>query len=353
MKRAIRLGILVHSFDELDRYLPYFTSSDHAQAQIYLFRYRDICWKRERITAIHFADQWRRTVRPFPDVVFNRTYSSQMKRVHRLERKMGRNRVFNHITKLDKWSLYHVMNTMSASMPSTSLPKTVLYHPDTLISMIQSHPNLMIKATRSSLGRNIWWVSRSDHVYTVFQDMNTPLHTAQTSEELRTLLHMILPPTHRYLIQQKLELLQIDGRCVDFRIMIQKNRYGSWEATGSLARIAYKAYFVTNMTKQVTDIPTILERAGFSSDQITCYMRNIHRLCLHHAASIDLSGLHFGELGFDVALDTSGRIWVLEVNGKPSKKCFLQLNDHAIIKRLYTQPIAYATYLASRSRAHS
>ena len=39
---------------------------------------------------------------------------------------------------------------------------------------------------------------------------------------------------------------------------------------------------------------------------------------------------HFGELGIDLAIDASGRVWLLEVNSKPSKNDNTPLNDNKI-----------------------
>ncbi|MNJ53594.1 Endospore coat-associated protein YheD [compost metagenome] len=54
---------------------------------------------------------------------------------------------------------------------------------------------------------------------------------------------------------------------------------------------------------------------------------------------------HFGELGIDLAVDTSGRIWLIEVNSKPSKNDNTPIGDSKI-RPSVKQVIEYARYLS-------
>ncbi|MNI54828.1 Endospore coat-associated protein YheD [compost metagenome] len=54
---------------------------------------------------------------------------------------------------------------------------------------------------------------------------------------------------------------------------------------------------------------------------------------------------HFGELGIDLAVDTNGRIWLLEVNSKPSKNDNTPIGGGKI-RPSVKQVIDYARYLS-------
>jgi len=53
----------------------------------------------------------------------------------------------------------------------------------------------------------------------------------------------------------------------------------------------------------------------------------------------------FGELGIDLAIDTSGRVWLLEVNSKPSKNDNTPLSGQGIRPSVRIM-LHYARHLA-------
>ncbi|MGV2806477.1 YheC/YheD family protein, partial [Clostridium perfringens] len=54
---------------------------------------------------------------------------------------------------------------------------------------------------------------------------------------------------------------------------------------------------------------------------------------------------HFGELGIDLAIDTTGRIWLLEVNSKPSKGENAPLNADSKVRPSAVRLVQYCQYL--------
>jgi hypothetical protein len=51
----------------------------------------------------------------------------------------------------------------------------------------------------------------------------------------------------------------------------------------------------------------------------------------------------------DFGLDEQGRIWIIELNGKPMKSMFSALGDARLMKTVYERPICYALHLCSPS----
>ncbi|MGZ4135856.1 MAG: YheC/YheD family protein, partial [Tumebacillaceae bacterium] len=56
-----------------------------------------------------------------------------------------------------------------------------------------------------------------------------------------------------------------------------------------------------------------------------------------------------GELGLDLGLDESGRIWVIEVNAKPWKKPNIAEGEWKNLALLaFQRPVQFATYLCQK-----
>ena len=45
--------------------------------------------------------------------------------------------------------------------------------------------------------------------------------------------------------------------------------------------------------------------------------------------------------------DEQGRIWIIELNGKPMKSMFSALGDARLMKTVYERPLCYALHLCS------
>jgi len=121
----------------------------------------------------------------------------------------------------------------------------------------------------------------------------------------------------RYLIQQGISLARIAGRPIDYRVKVVKNG-NVWEFRSMVGRLARPGLFVTNLCKGGTmlscreGLRKSLPRVNTSAKKAE--MRRLTLVC------IELMERHFpgiGELGFDYAVDYSGKIWILEVNTRP------------------------------------
>ncbi len=79
----------------------------------------------------------------------------------------------------------------------------------------------------------------------------------------------------------------------------------------------------------------------------TGYSPKLRRAALEIASGIEkyVDG-HFAELGVDLAIDRSGRIWLLEVNSKPSKDDNSSTSGGEKIRPSVNKTVTYARYLA-------
>jgi hypothetical protein len=205
-----------------------------------------------------------------------------------------------------------------------------------LKSMCSRYSSVFLKPVRGSLGKGIIRISRLEG--NQFQALHTT--GAGTRKQQHTSLVKLFSTisakmkTVRYQVQQGLQLIEIQKRPVDFRALVQKNLTGKWTITSIVARTASSDHFVSNLARGGT-LSTALEavtksnlQSGVSRNEA---VRRLQQAALHIARGVDEQiPAHFGELGIDLALDTSGRVWLLEVNSKPSKNDNTPLHENKI-----------------------
>ncbi|MNU00093.1 Endospore coat-associated protein YheD [compost metagenome] len=55
------------------------------------------------------------------------------------------------------------------------------------------------------------------------------------------------------------------------------------------------------------------------------------------------------ELALDIAIDESGRVWLLEINPKPAREVFSRTGEMGIYQRAISRPLEYALYLLKKN----
>lgn len=264
---------------------------------------------------------------PLPDVLYNRLSKrklEQLERVQALFKQKG------------QWPGFHVFNEHflnkndvstivdRASDIRTLQPEThILRDFSRLAALFQRHSVLFLKPSTGSMGRGIIRLSRVNGAYQY--QLNTINGTVRHEfKSFNDLIKYLKPRIRRttYLVQQGIPLLRIDGRQLDFRALVQRNDKGQWAVTSIVARIANSASIVSNVAGggTMSRVKDALERSNLPHSKIPEVMNQLRSAALSIASTIEqhVDGL-FAELGIDLAVDPTGRVWLIEVNSKPSK----------------------------------
>lgn len=194
------------------------------------------------------------------------------------------------------------------------VPRTVAYSGPALNSMLNRYGNVVIKPIVGGGGYGVIKVFRDGKGYGF-----TYMSKTRMFNDFGTMAKALgrVKVRRRYLIQQGISLASIGGRPIDYRVKVVKNG-ARWEFRSMVGRLARPGLFVTNLCKGGTML-SCREGLRLSLPHIKTSvkkreMRNLTITC------IQVMERHFpgvGELGFDYAVDRSGRIWILEVNTRP------------------------------------
>ncbi|HZG58455.1 YheC/YheD family protein [Paenibacillus sp.] len=323
-------------------------------AFVYFFTPADIGSSHGTISGWTYDKGWKQGVFPMPDVLHNRLTSRKyenMESVQTLFREAKSRygtKVFNE-KYLDKTEVFAALK----QEPSLQryLPESHAFTGyDVLKAMAAKHRILFFKPVRGSLGKGIIRIARTETggYACHYSETNGTRRLAYPS--LAKVYAAVSPrlKKQKYQIQQGLQLAAVDGRPIDFRALTQKGSTGEWDVTSVVGRIAGPNHFVSNLAKggTIATMKDAILRSNLPNGRRGSAMTALRKAAVDIAKGVDKTiDAHFGELGVDLAVDRGGRVWLLEVNSKPSKNDNTQLTEGKIrpsVKRL----VQYARYLS-------
>lgn len=213
----------------------------------------------------------------------------------------------------NKWTKFMVLNR--SSDVAVHIPNMKKYSADNLKSMLSSHSFVVIKPMIGTGGLGVVKVERLGNGSYRYHHAKTN-RVVGTFDELDRSLNRIRNG-RAYMIQQGVHLMRIQGRSVDYRVKMIKEK-NSWKITAVVARIARPGLFVTNLCRggRMESARSALSR-GFpkkSAHLKKQTMRGVARTCTKMLEN-EYPGI--AALGYDFGVDRSGRVWILEVNTRP------------------------------------
>jgi glutathione synthase/RimK-type ligase-like ATP-grasp enzyme len=263
---------------------------------------------------------------PLPDVIYNRIHSRKLEQSQKF--KLFRQKLetlmiplFNERF-LSKWEVYNHIFYEKHLFPY--LPRTKIFSKEHLNELAQENETVFIKPVHGSQGRNIIKLKKEEDGFYSIQTSIAALYESTKNkyflDEIYQQLHPILHNRY-FIIQQGIELVTYESCAMDFRVLCHKNLNNHWQVTSIVARVAAEDEFVSNiarggrMLRPLNVLQTCLGHK--KSLEVLALMKE---LALETASTIGNSSTGItGELGIDIGLDQDGKLWIIEVNSKPSK----------------------------------
>jgi glutathione synthase/RimK-type ligase-like ATP-grasp enzyme len=323
---------------------------------VYFFTPDDISNGASTVTAWTYADRWVKRTFPAPDVMYNRLTSRKLENKPIVQHFMKEVKssfnavVFNekYLNKSDVFQALKNDGTLNSLLPESYLFKNFAM----LKSMCSRHHTVFLKPVTGSLGKGIIKISKQPEGG--FLCFSTSLNGVrkQSYSTLAQLFHSVSAKMkgRRYQLQQGLRLMEVGGRPVDFRALVQRNQQGQWAITSIVARIAANNTFVSNLARggSLSTVSEAVARSNLppgSKGSINAKLRNA-ALNIARGIETQIEG-HFAELGVDLAVDASGHVWLLEVNSKPSKDDNTPSGDNKI-RPSVKQIVMYSQFAAAK-----
>ncbi|KIL42381.1 hypothetical protein SD70_00075 [Gordoniibacillus kamchatkensis] len=280
------------------------------------------------VTGWTWRGSWIRHVFPVPDVVYNRLTSRRYENRPNVQQFMKDVKarhgtiIFNE-KYLDKTEVFDALlreEPVRAVLPESYLLKNY----QMLKSMTSRHGTLFLKPITGSLGKGIIRLRREPGGAYTCQYAGLSGTRKQTFDNLPAVFKSLAGKlrAQRYQIQQGLQLIQVGERPVDFRALVQRDETGKWAITSIVGRIAGEQHFVSNLARggTLSTVATALAKSNLNPSLRAATLAKLRHCALDIAKGIEAQiDAHFAELGIDLAVDVNGKVWLIEVNSKPSK----------------------------------
>jgi len=310
----------------------------------------------QSVSAYSYSNgSWNKKAFPIPNVIYNRLTSRKYENMTNVQQFMKDAKtkhgaeVFNekYLNKTEVFDALRKDNSLHGYLPESHLLKNY----QMLKSMSSRHSVLFLKPITGSLGKGIIRIRKEPDNSFTCHFTNLSGARRQAFPSLTAVFQALSGKlkSQRYQIQQGLDLITTDGRPIDFRALVQKDAQGQWDITSIVGRIAGSQHFVSNLARGGTLAPVkeALAKSSLGAQSRASAYARLRKSALDIAKGIETQiDNHFGELGIDLAVDHHGKVWLLEVNSKPSKDDNTPLNNERKIRPSVKQIVQYAKYLA-------
>lgn len=351
---VMALYLQKQKLEELDFFSKLTAAGASRGIDVFVFTPEDLNEAKKQIRAWVFdrkLRRWQRQWRPLPDLVydrcrFQRTYRFQLLRKFRTD--------YPGLTYLNrplvhKWGIHQTLQKNRSIRPF--LPETVMYQePADLTKFLKKHPLVYMKPVDGTGGRGILRIEDTGKGTYLIQGRDRSRKIIPPQVVRADQLGIRLGNYHlkgQYLLQQGIPLKLGDGRVHDFRLLIQKTGSGSWSVTGCAGRIGPKRSITSNLHGGGMAIAAdkLLRHRFGSEAKLADIRRTMDQLAYDVVEHVESSFGSLCEMALDLAVGPGGRVYLLEINPKPSREVFRRIGELETYRTAIRRPVEYALYL--------
>lgn len=230
-----------------------------------------------------------------------------------------------------KWRKYLAMWEDDALRPF--LPETARFSRTAFLSMTDRHPSVYLKPDTGGGGYGIMRV-RPDGRGWLLEKPHAVARFHHRELMFRYLAHKL--KRKKYIVQQGIDLIRLQGRPMDFRCLFYKID-GDWHYAGCMGKVAAPRKWTTNLCqggRAITFEEAIASSLEMPPEEIVKRKEELEQVA--HASVLALERVfpRLCQVGLDIAVDTDNQIRIIEANSRPRFELFREHEDGTLYQRI-------------------
>lgn len=322
--------------------------------EVVVFTPEDVDYPNEEVLVQAYQpseSKWIRKQIPLPPLIYDRFRFHAGGRILQLRkfRQSFPDLIYLSRPLADKWTVYQKLHEIAEIRPH--LPMTISYtSKEDLFRSLKSNRMVFLKPVRGTGGRGIFKIERFDQNRYILSERDLQRRIVKpvklTEGQVASRLEKMNISNH-FVIQQGIDIRLSNKRVHDFRLLMQKNGEGTWEATGCAGRIGPKGSITSNLHGggKAVALQELLNRRFDDDAQISSVRQKMVRFGHRIVQKLEHEFGSLCELALDLAIDREGKLWLFEVNSKPSREVFARIGDRQTYWKAVRRPLEYALYL--------
>lgn len=318
----------------------------------YGFSPHDIHWDNKTITGYTLGKNgWVKRLFPLPDVVYPRRSGCSAFNRQVRKKLQCTGCTFLNPPLIGKWQSYKILAAhpiLKNYLPDTNLVSDF----NRVDQMINKYRIVYMKPVAGSQGRNIIKIALKDRPnrYHYQYQMNNQMYngTSANMSGLRRSLRRVMG-NQTYIVQNQINLLRSEGNILDVRVLVQKDDTGNFTVTGKACRVGKPGSITSNISAggHGSKLNLVLARNFSEPKQRQSIIDEIDMVACEAAKVLEASASGpIGELGIDIGIDRSGKIWFIEANLRPARKLFSMIGESEVRMNSIIKPLLYCRYAA-------
>lgn len=340
----ITIGMLHHrkNPESVIKSYAYAAAAKAEGAELLFFSPRTVEFETKTINGcVLESGNWQRTVRPFPDVIYNTGSPEKLARSSEIVNKLKETIPFTTYSIGHKMSVYNRLKKFGG-FSQYLIPSETIHSIRQFFILMDTYRRIVFKPVNGRKGKDITLVKRIGDQFHLQIDTTEYQYSW---DELKKYVSKKLNE-ETYLAQPYINCRTKSGNAYDFRLHVQKNGVGQWVITSVYPRISPDGSIVANINSGGSTnylIPFLKQEFGDEYFDIKRYLEHFSLRLADHLDKIQYEYFSetIDELGIDVGLDDMGKIWIYEVNWRPGCPPTFYLEMDAV-----KNTIQYAIFLA-------
>lgn len=287
---------------------------------------------------------WKKGTLPLPKSIYRRVIVSKFTRQKLI--KLTENRMFNsHF--INKWKLWKKVK--KNKLLRSHFPYTIRYENiEDVEIMLDNYESVYLKQIDGTLGKGLIRIINNKGRYIAQAREDNNAIELETPKELEGYLAAKLKKK-KYIIQQGVNALKHDGRLTAFRVIMQKDQNCNWKCNGIVLYLGKRGGVCSNYHTgwYALTFEEFLEKSlSLPQEEISDKKEEILSICNILCDVLDRKRKNYGDLGIDLALDDSLKLWIFEANFRQSHYSPLAINDQDMYYNIRSFPIKYGVTLS-------